>query len=85
MYLILTVLFFPDPQSVRISISLHGLSSEMDLVSIDKPLLKGEAPRFSANFTFILPCEKPFKFLHHLVQPLGIDNIIAMSERHTAL
>jgi hypothetical protein len=50
------------------------------VVSIDRSLLKEEAPRFSADFNNPLSYERPFKFLHHLVEPLGIDNIIAMSD-----
>jgi hypothetical protein len=33
----------------------------------------------SADFNHPLSYERPFKFQRHLVGPLGIDNIIAMS------
>ncbi len=33
----------------------------------------------SADFNHPLSYERPFKFLRHLVGPLGIDNIIAVS------
>jgi hypothetical protein len=49
------------------------------VVSFDRYLLKGEAPRFSADFNHPLLYERPFKFPRHLVGPLGIDNIIALS------
>jgi hypothetical protein len=47
------------------------------MVSIDR---SREAPRFSAEFVHPLSCERPFKFPRHLVRPLGIDNIIAISD-----
>ncbi len=28
------------------------------------------------DFTHTFSCERPFKFLRHLVRPLGIDNVI---------
>jgi hypothetical protein len=46
------------------------------VVSFDRSLLKGEAPRFSADFNHPLLYERPFKFPR---RPLGIDNIIAVS------
>ena len=49
------------------------------MVSFDRSLLKGEAPRFSADFNNPLSYERPFKFPRHLVGPLEIDNIIAIS------
>jgi hypothetical protein len=49
------------------------------VVSIDRSLLKGEAPRFSADFNNPLSYERPFKFPRHLVGPFGIGNVIAMS------
>ncbi len=49
------------------------------MVSFDRSLLKGEAPRFSADFNNPLSYERPFKFPRHLVGPFGIGNIIAMS------
>ncbi len=52
------------------------------MVSIDRSVLKGEAPRFSADFTQTLLCERPFTFLRRLVRLLGIDNIISMSDRN---
>jgi hypothetical protein len=48
-------------------------------VSIDRSFLKGEAPRFSTDFTHPLSCGRPFKFPHHLIGSLRINNIIAMS------
>ncbi len=48
-------------------------------MSIDRSLLKGEAPRFSADFNNPLSYERPFKFPRHLVGPFGIGNVIAMS------
>jgi hypothetical protein len=42
--------------------------------------LKVEAQRFFADFTHPLFCGRPFNFQLHLVGPLGIDNIIAMSD-----
>jgi hypothetical protein len=50
------------------------------VVSLEISLLKGEAPRFSADFTHPLSCRRPFNFPCHLVQSLGIDNIIAMQD-----
>jgi hypothetical protein len=49
------------------------------VVSFDRSLLKGEAPRLSAGFNHPLSYERPFKFPCHLAGPLGIDNIIAIS------
>jgi hypothetical protein len=49
------------------------------VVSFDKSLLKEEVPRFSADFNHPLLYEWPLKFPRHLVGPLGIDNIIALS------
>jgi hypothetical protein len=49
------------------------------VVSFDRSLLKGEAPRLSADFNHPLSYERPFKFLRHLVGSLEIDNIIAIS------
>jgi hypothetical protein len=48
------------------------------VVSFDRFLLKGEAPKFSADFNHPLLYERPFKFPCHLAGPLGIDNIIAV-------
>jgi hypothetical protein len=48
-------------------------------VSFDISILKGEAPRFPADFNNPFSYERPFKFLRHLVGPFGISNIIAMS------
>jgi hypothetical protein len=51
------------------------------VVSIDRSHLKGEASRFSAEFKkYPLSYERPFKFPCHLVGPLAIDNIIAISD-----
>jgi hypothetical protein len=57
------------------------------VVSIDTSLLKGEAPRFSVEFNHPLLFERPFKFPRHLIGPLGIDNIIAVSAKniHSAM
>jgi hypothetical protein len=49
------------------------------VVSFDRSLLKGVAPRFSADFNHPLFYERPFKFPRHLVGPLGIDHVIAVS------
>jgi hypothetical protein len=51
----------------------------LKVVSFDRSLLKGEALRFSADFNHSLLYERPFRFPRHLVGPLGIDNIIAVS------
>jgi hypothetical protein len=48
------------------------------VVSFESSLLKGEAPRLSADFNHPLSYERPFNFPCHLVGPLEIDNIIAM-------
>jgi hypothetical protein len=48
--------------------------------SID--LSKVEAPRLSADFNHPLSNERPFKLPRHLVGPLEINNIIAMSVIH---
>jgi hypothetical protein len=34
------------------------------------------------DFTHTLSCERPFQFLHQLVRPSGIDNIIVMLDRN---
>jgi hypothetical protein len=39
----------------------------------------GKALRLSADFNHPLSYEMPFKFLRHLVGPLEIDNIYAIS------
>jgi hypothetical protein len=49
------------------------------VVSFDRSLLKGEAPRLSADFKHPLSYERPFKFPRHPVGPLAIDYILAMS------
>jgi hypothetical protein len=49
------------------------------VVSFDSSLLKGVVPRLSTDFNHPLSYERPFKFLRHLVEPLEIDNIIAMT------
>jgi hypothetical protein len=49
------------------------------VVLVDRSLLKGEAPRLSADFNHPLSYESPFKFPRHLIRSLEIDNIIAMS------
>jgi hypothetical protein len=50
------------------------------VVSIDRSLSKGEAPRFAADFDRPLSCEGPFKFPRHLIGSLVIKGIIAMSD-----
>ncbi len=52
----------------------------MKVISVDRSLLMGEAPRFSADFTHPMSCERPIKFLRHLVRAVGIKRIIAMSD-----
>jgi hypothetical protein len=67
---------------VNARVVLKGLSSEifwLKVVSIVRSLLKGEAPRFSTVFNYLLSFERLFKFPRQLVEPLGIDNIIAIS------
>jgi hypothetical protein len=49
------------------------------VVSFDSSLLKEEPPRLSADFNHPLSYERPLKFPCHLVGPLEIDNIIAIS------
>jgi hypothetical protein len=44
------------------------------VVSIDRTLLKGEAPRFSADFVHPLSRERPFKCRGHLIQDLDMIN-----------
>ncbi len=51
----------------------------LNAVSFDRSLLNGEAPRFSSDFNHPLLYERPFKFPRHLIGPLGIDNMIAVS------
>jgi hypothetical protein len=56
----------------------------MDLAesgSVDRSLLKGEVLRFSTDFTHTLSSGR-LKFLRHLVGPVGIDNLIAISGRN---
>ncbi len=50
------------------------------MVSVDRSLLKGEAPRFSADFMYHLSYERPFNFPRHLVGALAIDELITMSD-----
>jgi hypothetical protein len=50
------------------------------VVSFDGVLLKEQAPRLSADFNHPLSYERPFKFPRHLVVPLEINKIIAMSD-----
>ncbi len=50
------------------------------MVAIDRSLLKGETPRFSADVTHPLSCERPVNFPRLLVGPLGIGNIMSMSD-----
>ncbi len=59
---------------------LKGLSSrlvQLKVVIIDEYLLKGEAPRFSADFAHLLSWERPFKFQHHLIQDFECDKLIS--------
>jgi hypothetical protein len=46
-------------------------------VPIDRSLLKGEAPRFSADFTHPLSSERPSKSQHQLIQYLEYDELIS--------
>jgi hypothetical protein len=48
------------------------------VVSFDRSLLKGEAPRFLADLTIISLVKRPFKLPCHLVQALEINRMIAM-------
>jgi hypothetical protein len=55
---------------------LKGLSIEicwLKVVSSDRSLFKGNAPRFLADFVHPLSSERPFKFPHHLVWALEIN------------
>jgi hypothetical protein len=54
---------------------VKGMSSETCLAESGF-----KVPRFSADFNYPLSYEGLFKFPHPLVGPLGIDNIIAMSD-----
>jgi hypothetical protein len=45
----------------------------LKVVSTDRSLFKGEAPRFSADFVHPHLSERPFKFPRHLVQALEIN------------
>jgi hypothetical protein len=45
------------------------------VVSVDRSVLKGKAPWFSADFTPPVSCESPFKFAWHTIQSFGINNI----------
>jgi hypothetical protein len=49
------------------------------VLSTDRSLFKGEAPRLSADFVHPLSSERPFKFLRHLIRAKEINWIIAMS------
>jgi hypothetical protein len=49
------------------------------VVLFHRSLLKGEAPRLSADINHPLSYERPFKFPRHLVEPLGIGNTLAVS------
>ncbi len=51
------------------------------MVSTNRSLFKGEAPRFPANFVRPLLSEGPFKFRRHLVWALVINWIFAMSDK----
>jgi hypothetical protein len=49
----------------------------LKVVSIDRPLLKREALRFSADFVHHLSCERLFKFQCHLIEDYGYDELIS--------
>jgi hypothetical protein len=51
-------------------------------MSIDRSLIKGETPRIQLILPTPLSSERPFKFPRYLVQSLGIDNIIAITDTH---
>jgi hypothetical protein len=51
-----------------------------EVVSSNRSLLKREAPRFSAYCTHPFSYGRAFNFPHHPVGPLGINNLIAMSD-----
>jgi hypothetical protein len=44
---------------------------------MDRSLLKGEAPRFSAEFVHPLSSERLFKFQHHIIQDFRYDKLIS--------
>ncbi len=43
------------------------------MVSIDRSLLMGETPSFSADFTLLLSCERLFNFPHQLERAIGLS------------
>ncbi len=53
----------------------------LKVVSIDRSLLKGEAPRFSADFAypFSFLTWELFKFQRHLIQDFGCDELISIN------
>jgi hypothetical protein len=62
---------------------LKGLSSEifwLEMVSIDRSLSKGLAPRLLAVFHCPLSSERLFKFQCHLIRAFGIVETIAKAE-----
>ncbi len=56
-----------------VSSELKGVSSELTwlkiilIITVDRFPLKGESPRFSADFIDPLSCQSPFKFPRQLV------------------
>jgi hypothetical protein len=57
---------------------VKGLSSKIGLAEsgiILQNSLKGEELRFATGFGHSLSCERPFKWLHHLIQDLEGDII----------
>ncbi len=48
----------------------------LKVVSIDRSLLQGVAPRFSADFVHHFSCERPFKFQRHLIEDFGCRKLI---------
>jgi hypothetical protein len=47
-------------------------------LKVDRSLIKGEAPGFSAYLSHHLSCKRPFKFLRHLLWALRSDRKIAI-------
>ncbi len=54
----------------------------LKVVSTNRSVFKGEAPRFSADFVHPLSSQRPFKFPRHLKRALEISWIIAMSDKN---
>ncbi len=53
---------------------------QLKVTSVDRSLLKGEAPRFFADFTNPLSSERSLSFYSTQTQALGINKMIAMSD-----